>query len=148
MKYMFGDMFNYRHANARRLVTTNSFVRQDGKLVMGRGAAYQATKIFPAFAQLAGEMIRERKLHLGIYGVIFPLSYIGLFQVKFNWSDQASIELIENSCNQLSLLAQVDHSTEYHMNYPGIGNGRLSTEQVEPLLSTLPDNVYIWSYKQ
>jgi len=33
------------------------------------------------------------------------------------------------------------------LNFPGIGNGRLSPDQVLPLIKQLPDNVHVWRYR-
>jgi hypothetical protein len=33
-----------------------------------------------------------------------------------------------------------------HLNYPGIGNGRLRREDVLPIIALLPDQVTIWEY--
>lgn len=50
MKLVYGNLWNSDcEINA---VTTNSFIRSDGSLVMGRGAALQASQRLPSFQEL------------------------------------------------------------------------------------------------
>lgn len=127
------------------IVTTNSYIRREGSLVMGRGAALEATKRIPGIDREAGKIIP----HLGTYGLAIvrtPTDYragFGLFQVKYMFSDPADLELIKYSADMLTTLATREKKCQFRMNYPGIGFGHLTREDVEPLLSELPDNVTI-----
>lgn len=137
MILIFGDMW---HTSADlKLVTTNSYVRKDGALVMGRGAALQAKEKYPDLPYIAGATIK----HMNRYGLrIFPQYNTGLFQVKYSYSDDASLELIDFSTNMLCALAHVYCGTIV-LNFPGIGNGRLSRDDVMPIVKRLPDNVLL-----
>lgn len=145
MKILVEELFVKKPLPIVYIVTTNSYIRRDGSLVMGRGAALEATKRIPGIDSEAGKLIP----HLGTYGFIIvrtPLDYtagFGLFQVKYKFDDPADLELIKYSADKLTSLATREKNCQFRMNYPGIGFGHLTREVVEPLLSELPDNVTI-----
>lgn len=140
-----GDMFTM--ANLEPIfVTTNAFVKKSGHLVMGRGAAAQACRIWPACNLYFGRRIQRAGLHLGSYGLMYnPEWKLGIFQVKHFWGDDATTDLIHSSAKALAEWAAIDPTQPVHLNYPGIGNGRLAKSDVEPLLEPLPSNVHIWT---
>lgn len=161
-----GDMWQALAHVDHFLVTTNSFLRRDGCLVMGRGMALQAVQRYPHLPQLFGEDVRQCCGHLGIYGVILgdsltvegvrgqagqmvPIleSRIGLFQVKTHFAEAAELRLIERSTKELYSLAIDRPKQRFALNFPGIGNGRLSAMQVIPYIQNLPDNVEVWTYQ-
>jgi len=136
---------------AKVIVTTNGALRKNGSLVMGRGAALQAAQKFPGIDLVCGKAIKDNatmKDDRGnfLYGFL-PIPEVhgiyGIFQVKAHWSDPASLMMIQASTVKL-VAHTMDHpDVTFRMNFPGIGNGRLRREQVEPLLFRLPDNVVI-----
>lgn len=125
------------------LVTTNSYIRNDGAVVMGRGAALSAKNKYPDIPYDLGRRIT----HLGTYGILMPDrgNFVGAFQVKKHYKDEATVDLIKISTDIL-----VDIASRYdgmiHLNYPGIGNGKLNREVVQPIIKILPDNVIVWEY--
>jgi hypothetical protein len=129
------------------LFTGNPISRKDGALVMGRGAAKQLRDAYPALQFGLGETLRrnpERRL------LFVPVDratdqWIGWFKVKHHWADPADISLIKQSTHELRVVAMRRPKRTFHMNYPGIGNGRLDIDTVHPLLQALPDNVLIYS---
>ena len=144
MQLLHGNMWNWREGI--RVVTGNSFLRKDGALVMGRGAANQLCVQVPGINLLFGKEIKRICGHLGKYGLImlnYPYDY-GIFQVKYHFKDKADLNLISYSVEKLRSWCWVYQSINIHMNYPGIGNGRLSAEEVKPIIDRLPDNVYIY----
>ncbi len=132
------------------IVTTNGYIRKDGCLVMGRGAAYQATQRIPEIAKLCGNVIAKKykSVDENIYRYGFlPISdNFGIFQVKYNFRDDADLNLIKESTNDLLELCSTT-DTHFRMNFPGIGYGRLSIEKVMPVLDILPWYVTI-CYKE
>ena len=150
MIYKTGDMLATIRPGDIYLVTTNSFIRKDGALVMGRGAAKQLATMIPNLPFAFGERILDNCGHLGEYniGVLTNVrnESFGAFQVKYHFKDEADLDLIERSVGVLHDLA-VGDGRVFHVNYPGIGNGRRNIEDVEPLLESLPDNVCIWRFK-
>jgi hypothetical protein len=138
-----------RHGAERvLLVTTNSFVRQDGALVMGRGAAKTAMLKWPRLPYSLGKYID----HLGEYnvGIITDNNlslHIGAFQVKYHFKDEADLDLIARSVAELTAITNKKPDWRFDMNFPGIGNGHKAYEDVAPLLDSLPDNVHVWTFK-
>lgn len=125
------------------LVTTNSFVRKDGALVMGAGAAKAATIALPGIQFEFGKVIR----HMSTYGVKWAHHqghWWGAFQVKRFWGDQASLELIGTSTERLARVAMERPHITFRMNFPGIGNGKLDYDDVLPIVKALPDNVHLY----
>jgi hypothetical protein len=134
-----GEMFE---APGLKIVTTNSYITKEKRLVMGRGAALQLKQFVPDIDQSFGQMIIESCGHLGVYGLLMHGKY-GAAQVKNNYKDKADIDLIVFSMAFLADEAKRNRYI-YNINYPGIGNGGLDKNIVRPILDILPDNVYIW----
>lgn len=129
------------------LFTGNRIVTKDGRLVMGRGAAKELRDNYPGIDEMLGKKIKGLPphsklalLHMGGEQVLM------WFQVKHHWGDAASPALIGLATSQLKAIAEMPENQDirFHMNAPGIGNGRLRWEDVEPLLRPLPDNVLIY----
>ena len=139
-----GEMFR---ASGFIIVTTNSFLTSEEKLVMGKGAAWQLKMKVPGIDRIFGKMINEKFSHLGCYGLIFHRRY-GAFQVKYMFSEVARMELIRHNTTLLSQIAVKHHRSIFNINYPGIGNGRLKEDQVRPVIEKLPQNVHIWKKKE
>jgi hypothetical protein len=128
------------------LVTANSFIKQNGSLVMGAGAAGKLTKLYPHIPFEAGQLVREVCGHLGVYGVLVLTElkgkHVGIFQTKKNYMQPSSVALIAYSCELLCKLAA--HYNRVVVNFPGIGYGLLEKDLVQVYTDTLPNNVYIY----
>lgn len=146
--YMQGDMRTVINQVDHFIVTTNSFIKTNGAVVMGRGLAKQVRDSFPGVDKALGqEIVRVTGLKQGgKYGLLLgnPLS---AFQVKYHFKDTADIELIEFSTDMLHREALVNPNKKYALNFPGIGNGKLSYDEVKPIIDELPDNVQVWTFK-
>ena len=144
MQLLHGNMWNWREGI--RVVTTNSFLRKDGSLVMGRGAAKQLADLVPGIDHIFGKEVRKICGHLGKYGiVILSGGYdYGIFQVKYHFADKADLDLIKYSTDRLNSYCWLYPWLNFHMNYPGIGNGKLSAEEVKPIINKLSDNVFVY----
>lgn len=148
-----GNMWEESKADAI-LFTANSTVRADGALVMGRGAALEAQKLYPGINKKFGGIITilsdsHTVLYRDCYGVILlprhEGKFVGAFQVKRNYKDDADPWLIDYSVGYLSLLAgRLMPGLNYAVNFPGIGWGRLKREDVLPIIGKLPDNIEVW----
>lgn len=125
------------------LFTGNAMVRNDGACVMGRGAAKVVRDRWPGVDFALGYMINESKQSLH-WVRINDNQHIGWFKVKEHWANDADPDLIRASVTALTKIALGRPAIIFHMNYPGVGNGRLDQTVVEPLLSSLPDNVVIY----
>lgn len=124
------------------LFTGNSTVKRNGGLVMGRGAAKEVRDLYPGIDKEFGRQITSG----GTYGLIIGTSMrpnIGVFQVKYRFDTRAELRLIKNSVDFLDQYAR-EFDRAIYMNYPGVGNGGLLQTDVAPLLSSLPDNVFLY----
>lgn len=145
-----GNMFAARLPDVI-LVTTNSTVRRDGRLVMGRGAALQAVQLYPGCDLAFGSLVSNYKRVHGQedYGVLVhpdrSRPALGIFQVKYFWGDLARLDLITLSAQRLRALAENEWKhLRVYLNFPGIGNGGLSAKEVMPRIRDLPNNVTVW----
>ena len=132
------------------LITTNSTLKKNGALVMGRGIARQARDRFSGLDLALGREITAVCGHLGHYHLLlsprWPAAKLGAFQVKTHYARPESLALIRQSALALIARCEEHPGAAVHVNYPGIGNGGLARPQVLPLLKPLPDNVYVWEY--
>lgn len=142
---MKGNMWSAWDQVDHFLITTNSTVKSNGAVVMGRGIARQMRDQFPGIDAEIGSKILETCGSGGVYGTIIG-SKIGVFQVKRFWGDEASPELIAHSAQMLTKHALEHSEKTYALNFPGIGNGKLAYEDVLPLLNVLPFNVQVWTF--
>lgn len=120
------------------LFTGNPIRRKDGGLVMGRGAAKQLRDSYPGLDRVINT---DGVLD---WTMINPDQWIGWFKVKHHWRDAADLALIQEATSQLTRIATQRPEYRFHINYPGVGNGRVSVDQVEPILVQLPDNIYVY----
>lgn len=135
-----GELFR---SNGCIIVTTNSFLTSERKLVMGRGAALQLKRKVPGIDRIFGQLVYEKCGHLGRYGLLFYEKY-GIAQVKYRFNEKADIELISYSMEMLKETAKPNKHHCYNINFPGIGYGGLSKDEVMPVLEKLPQNITIW----
>ena len=147
MKREFGNMWTIFDHTDNFIITTNSYIRADGALVMGRGIAAEVKARYPHVPHELGAMIN----HLSLYGLVTLMTKQGLptisaFQVKYHYSDPATLELIQYSTTYLDTLASEIPECRFDMNFPGIGNGKLAYDDVLPIVQQLPDNVHIWTF--
>jgi hypothetical protein len=145
-----GDMWETYEDADLFLITTNSTLRKDGALVMGQGIAWQAKERFPGLDLALGTQIQTTCGSLGEYGLHisprWPAAKLGAFQVKRHYSQPASLELIQRSTATLCVWCAEHPDAGVHLNFPGVGYGRLRREEVLPIIIQLPDQVTIWEY--
>ena len=151
-RFRIGNMWTAYAAADLFLVSTNSTIRQDGALVMGRGMARQAKERFPGLAVALGRHIQASCGNQDVYGLLisprWPTAKLGAFQVKQHYSQPASLELIRRSTAALCAWCIKHPTATVAVNFPGIGNGHLHREAVLPIIAQLPDRVTIWEYPQ
>lgn len=130
------------------VITTNSIVKGNGALVMGAGAARQVRDKVPGIDKECGSAIIARKerdtfaRNQDMYGFLEVRPWtrpgkggFGIFQVKRHFKSEAQIDLINYSCQTLSQwMRGNEFKCPVRMNFPGIGNGKLKREKVEPIL--------------
>jgi len=136
-----GDLWHY--PADFRVITTNGAWRQDGRAVLGRGCALEATKRYPMLAQLLGKRLRDRGNHVHFFSDVEIGDRMGLFTfpVKHSWEQPADLDLIRRSTEEFG--RQLLTSATYVLPRPGCGNGQRSWDEVKPIVAVLPDNVHV-----
>jgi hypothetical protein len=156
MKLKYGNLWD--STDDVLLVTANSYITKDNRLVMGRGAALEMKTKIDDIDKHFGYLIQKffnnysNSIVLGRYGVIIDQDitypehkYFGIFQVKYHFKDKADLELVRYSVFELMKIAQGYFSSfNISMNFPAIGCGGLNFEDVLPVVSILPDNVTLY----
>jgi len=152
MNFNIGNMWDVFEESDLFLITTNAYIKKSGEIVMGKGIASEAKQKFPIFPLRVAEDIQKSiyfQKHKK-YGITRNLKdlppQLRCFQVKYHYRDKASLDLIRFSTSMLSLIIQANKYENVHLNYPGIGNGNLSKEEVSPILEQYlyKHNVTIW----
>ena len=150
-QFEFGNMWNAFHDTDAFCITTNSYIRNDGELVMGRGIAKQTKELFEDLPLALGNKVEERCGHLGTYGLLpsnrNDIDKFVAFQVKSHFKNEADLGLISKSADRLSEIAMMYPNKRFDLNFPGIGNGGRSQSEVMPLIEGMPDNVHIWRFE-
>lgn len=137
MQNVKGDLFQMQ---GWLCITTNGFVKSNGRAVMGAGCAKTIRDRVPDIDLALGKLIRTRGNVVGPIG-----SYNGnpvfSFPVKHRWWEHADISLIAESAK--SLREHWLHSnggetpTNVFIPRPGCGNGKLDYKNVEPVLARI-----------
>ena len=154
MRLIYGNMWASYTDYHLVLVTTNSYIKSNGRLVMGTGAAREALKRLPGIDKQIGSLILRRSGHLGKYGLIVPtgdMPEIGAFQVKYSPFKKAVLELIGLSAEMLygvvDRYSVLGYDIKVALNFLGIGFGQLTRAEVMPIIEELQDNVEVWQYE-
>jgi hypothetical protein len=130
MKEVIGNLWFYYDKGATAVITTNGYVKRDGRCVMGRGTAHQARDRFPTLPLNLGCRIREDGNHV----YYFPQLRLITLPVKHVWWDDADPTLIAQSLDEMVNLVDTVGLKDIVMTHPGCGNGRLRWSDIRPLL--------------
>lgn len=143
-----GNMFDMWGKTDLFLFTSNPIVNKQGLAVMGRGIAKQLADKHPQIRKDFGQWLtiwwprlKYRCAALGVY----EGQNVGFFMVKDHWAEDAKLEIIENSVEDL--MGFMEEERRIDLNFPGIGNGKLRREDVLPIIQRLPDTVHVWEYE-
>lgn len=144
-----GNMWNEWDNSDLFLVTTNSFIKKNKELTMGRGIAKEMAEFDDQTPIYFGREILDYGHHMRVYGLfvpsLWPIRKEGAFQTKIHWHDRAEAEIISVSTKMLNQWAFTHPDKRIDLNFPGIGYGGLDRFEVLPIIQQLPDNVHIWS---
>ena len=120
-------------------VTTNGFVKSNGRAVMGAGCARELRDSAHQASYKLGQLILEHGNR--------PMRFMAVnntpvcsFPVKHHWKEKADLKLIENSARLLVELADKFGYTRIVIPRPGCGNGKLSWNNVRPALERILDD--------
>lgn len=141
------EVFNMVQDGEVVCVTTNGTVKNDGGCVMGRGIARQVRDTFPGIDKRLGGYLKKygnRCFNLADVAMNGKKFRLVSFPVKHQWHEQADINLILKSCEQLIELANKFGYTKVYLPAPGCGNGRLDYERdVQPWISNILDDRFV-----
>lgn len=129
-----------------RCITTNGTIKTGGRGVMGRGTALQAKRRLAGLEITLAAQLRQHGNHVAV------LSYTGskaapvplvMFPVKHQWYDDADLDLIRQSAQELLVLATVRGWQTVLLPRPGCGNGQRTWTEVEPILAPILDDRFV-----
>lgn len=132
-QYLIGNFLDDPDAT-EIVVPTCGVFKRNGELVMGAGAAKAAKLRFPgiqhceAFTRTPGRIHRYGAFILQERGK----RAIWALQTKMDYRDDADLELIDYSL--ATIAPWMRDMPIVSMAYPGIGKGKLSKEDVQPLI--------------
>lgn len=135
MRIIKANLWNfYRWENKSPIcITTNGIIKGDGKLVMGAGIAKEATQQIKGIDEKLGILV-------SLYGnnpyYIYELGVIS-FPTKHHFKDKSPIELIAQSAIMIRKIWETYRLNSIYSTWPGCGNGGLTKEIVEPVLSKI-----------
>lgn len=148
-----GNIWNAWKTADLFLFTGNGVITPEGKLVMGSGFAKEVRDRFPGVDKTIADYIKQetpphRKTGIYNYSLVisprWPDAKLGVFQTKQHWGDESDLGTIEHSAWMLRYFCNENPTAKVHMNFPGIGKGGLTEEEVRPCLRMLPDTVHVW----
>jgi O-acetyl-ADP-ribose deacetylase (regulator of RNase III) len=131
-----GDLWSY--PAEYRCVTTNGVVLR-GQLVMGKGVALQAKKLYPDLPFTLGVWVKRygnRPFRCRKEGII-------TFPTKHDWHDDSSLSLILASARAIVEMVNKFGIQSVALPRPGCGNGNLSWQEVGPALAEILDDRFV-----
>ena len=141
MVEVFGNLWTY--PAGIKIITTNGSIKTNGHVVMGRGCAYEATKLHRGVPALLGRLIQAHGNHVHIIFRNVPYVLVS-FPVKHVWHERADVELIKRSAEELVTLANdqqgIDDYSKVVLPRPGCGNGGLRWEDVKSVIAPILDD--------
>lgn len=151
---MYADIWKLYDAGEIVCITTNGYVKRNGKAVMGRGTAYQAVQRWPNMPTLLGKSIRQAGniVHLirpellafpvkGTDGISDGTNVVTHLRRRYpkgdivpGWALKADLDIIRRSLAELAELREEYGWKQVYLPRPGCGAGELDWEtQVRPL---------------
>jgi hypothetical protein len=138
--YKKGEMFD---APGVHIVTASSFISNDGTLVMSMGAGLSLKTRYPDLPKVFGAIIREYCGHQGRYGLILHGNK-GVLQTRYDMGGRMEPDVIKYGLKILYSIAEGNPAMTYHLNHPGVSLNKMSIPEIDKLLGSLPENVWIW----
>jgi hypothetical protein len=166
MKEIRGNLFDQIGIADIICITTNGFVKNNGRAVMGRGCAAEALKRWPEIDWLLGDLLtrhgnfpydlgEDHLTHIWSFPVKFHSGHcsddksnvVSHMRRQFNpgdfvpgWALVASMQQIEESALSMVTVADVEEYEKIVIPRPGCGAGELKWEEVKPELENLLDD--------
>lgn len=116
-------------------VTTNGVVR-DKELVMGGGIALAFKQRYSFLPSFFGDLVSRQGNHVYLNEEF----RIASFPTKDHYKDPSTLSLIEQSAQEIAIIARALDIQSILIPAPGCGLGGLKFEEVEPILSKYLDD--------
>jgi hypothetical protein len=127
-----------------RCITTNGTVKPNGRAVMGRGVAKQATEKYAYLQIHLGTALRLYGTHVMVIDRHCDGIPLLSFPVKHEWHERADLGLIAQSALELIALTNVEGWQVVALPRPGCGNGKRHwPTEVRPILAPLLDDRFV-----
>jgi hypothetical protein len=126
-------------------ITTNGFVKNNGRAVMGRGIALSIRDEITDFDLEFGQRLTQ----FGNQPFLINEYNLFTFPVKHKWNQKADIDLIADSARKIEAnFCKMPNVTRIDFPRPGCGNGRLDWSDVKPVLEEIfvSRPTYVWSF--
>jgi hypothetical protein len=147
--FKIGDIWSSIEDSDMFVITTNSYLKKNGDLVMGAGIAKEAAERYSLLPGIFGSDIARSCGHLGEYYILYWKKIIAL-QTKRHFKDKSDLKLIHKSLQTLIKYVRPYHKVD--MVFPGIGYGQLEPKEVleNIILKDMikSKNITIWSNKE
>lgn len=156
MKEAFGDIWDLAKETQGSVgicITTNGYVRKDGKAVMGRGIAKEAAERYPWLPRTLAEHIRYRGNGVAVWGadydpdtdksthiISFPVKPVFGPNGQMGWQAKAELNIIKASAIELMDIPKWLVPKTILLPRPGCGNGGLKWEDVKPVIEPILDD--------
>lgn len=139
MKYATGDLFSY--PTEVIVIPTNGVVKRNGTAVMDKGVALQAAKRWPQLPIDQGESLTRAPTCVNIFK--YDEKYVITFKTKGHWKDDSLLSMVEKSAQLLK--TTIDYWDFETVVLPRVscGEGHLTWDQVEPILSKYLDDRFV-----
>lgn len=163
MREITGDLFAVQ-ADAI-CITTNGYIKANGENVMGKGCAFQLSKLYPQAPRILGQELRKHGncvnyllKHNGAHVFSFPVKPVSIvmehegevvrhMRNKFKpgdtvpgWACVADIDTIFRSAHQLLEIVNQGEFQNVVIPRPGCGAGELNWSDVKPVLDSILDD--------
>ena len=122
-------------------VTTNGITKANGHAVMGAGIAKQADELYN-LAPALGMKLKMHGNHCYDMGE-FRTRHVVTFPTKNHWKDDSDLNLIAQSCKELTILADKNNWQVVVLPPVGTGCGKLSWESVKKVLKENLDDRFV-----
>lgn len=148
MMEVYGDLWTYQPDDTSFIIpciTTNGFIKTNGRAVMGRGVAKEALERYPELDKALGQMLDIHGTKVLVLAPDNRGSILISFPTKYHWREKADLELISKSAGELRSLALGSPNWVFILPRPGCSNGRRDwLMEVKPIIEPmLPDNVHV-----
>lgn len=127
--------------------TTNTIVKANGELVMGKGIALDFSQRYKGISKDWGQrtlLYKNNKYNSLVLATekntFVNNAYLISFPTKYHWKDKSDIDLIVKSAKQLKFITNTFGWQQILMTRPGCGNGGLYWNNVKTILDDILDD--------